>query len=51
MPRITSDVVAVNQTEHLAGLKRQRGGIGSSAHDDKQAKLQAFFGGGDGGTS
>lgn len=39
-------VVALNQTEHMEGLVRQKGGIGSSGHDAKQMKLESFFGGG-----
>lgn len=33
----------VDSKQHLAGLKRQRGGIGRSAHDEKQKKLDGFF--------
>jgi broad specificity phosphatase PhoE len=32
-------VICANDTSHLAGLKRQRGGIGSSASDKRQRKL------------
>ena len=35
----------INNTDHLAGLVRQRGGIGSSAFDTKQRDLRAFFSG------
>lgn len=45
-PVLRSKVLALNQVEHLEGLVRQKGGIGSSAHDPKQRKIQEFFGGG-----
>lgn len=38
-------VLRVNSTEHLDGLKRTRGGIGSAAHDDKQKRIESYFGG------
>lgn len=34
---------AIDSKEHLVGLKRQRGGIGSLAHDKGQKKLDGFF--------
>lgn len=37
-------VLATNQVEHLEGLIRQKGGIGSMAHDDKQKGIKEFFG-------
>ncbi|OAA57490.1 Histidine phosphatase superfamily, clade-1 [Niveomyces insectorum RCEF 264] len=37
-------VTAVNCTDHLQGLKRTRGGIGSAAFDAKQRTMDAFFG-------
>ena len=36
-------ICAVNSKEHLANLKRTRGGVGSSASDDKQKRLDTFF--------
>ena len=36
-------VCAVNSKDHLANLKRTRGGVGSSATDDKQKRLENFF--------
>lgn len=36
-------VKAANSREHLVGLKRTRGGIGSAAHDGRQRKLDQFF--------
>ncbi|SCZ89983.1 BZ3500_MvSof-1268-A1-R1_Chr1-3g01705 [Microbotryum saponariae] len=46
LPRIRFKVLATNQAEHLEGLVRTKGGIGSSAHDENQRGLQEFFGGG-----
>ena len=36
-------VRAVNSREHLVGLKRTGGGVGSSRHDDKQKSIDTFF--------
>ena len=36
-------VKAVNSLEHLKGLKKTRGGIGSARHDDKQKTMDSFF--------
>jgi len=36
-------IVAIDSKQHLTGLKRQRGGIGRSAHDEGQKKLDGFF--------
>jgi broad specificity phosphatase PhoE len=36
-------ILAVDNTLHLLGLKRQRGGIGSLAHDEGQRTLDSFF--------
>ena len=33
----------IDSKHHLLGLKRQRGGIGRSAHDEGQKKLDGFF--------
>lgn len=49
VPRIRMKVVALNQAEHLEGLKRTKGGVGSSAWDPKQKGIREFFGGGGGG--
>ncbi|KAG8873751.1 hypothetical protein FRB97_006455 [Tulasnella sp. 331] len=43
---ILAKVVAVNQYAHLEGVIRQKGGIGSLAHDEKQKAITDFFGGG-----
>ncbi|KIY45645.1 phosphoglycerate mutase-like protein, partial [Fistulina hepatica ATCC 64428] len=37
------DVTEYNRREHLAAVTRQRGGIGSSAHDPKQKDIRDFF--------
>lgn len=36
-------IVAIDSKQHLNGIKRQRGGIGRSAHDASQKKLDGFF--------
>ncbi|KAF7192556.1 Adenosylcobalamin/alpha-ribazole phosphatase [Pseudocercospora fuligena] len=36
-------ILSIDRKDHLTGLKRQRGGIGRSAHDEKQGRLEAFF--------
>lgn len=36
-------IVAIDRKDHLVGLKRQRGGICRSAHDEGQQKLTGFF--------
>ena len=46
-PSITPDlklrVTALNCVEHLQGLKKTRGGIGSAKFDNKQKTMDAFF--------
>ena len=44
LPEMRVKVLATNQVEHLEGLIRQKGGIGSMAHDDKQKGIKEFFG-------
>ena len=39
----STKILAVDSKQHLMGLKRQRGGIGRSAHDESQKKLDGFF--------
>jgi broad specificity phosphatase PhoE len=39
----STTILAVDSKQHLVGLKRQRGGIGRSAHDESQRKLDEFF--------
>jgi broad specificity phosphatase PhoE len=36
-------ILTVDGNQHLAGLKRTRGGIGRAAHDDKQKTMDSFF--------
>ena len=36
-------IIKVNSKDHLQGLKRARGGLGSSEHDESQKKIDAFF--------
>ncbi|KAH0439670.1 phosphoglycerate mutase family protein [Colletotrichum camelliae] len=42
-PGLSIKTVAVNSAEHLQGLKKTRGGIGSAKFDEKQKTLNAFF--------
>ena len=44
--RVNVKLLATNTTTHLTGLTRQKGGIGSSAHDAKQTSVKDFFSGG-----
>ncbi|PPQ70019.1 LOW QUALITY PROTEIN: hypothetical protein CVT26_013307 [Gymnopilus dilepis] len=44
-PEFCVRVNGANRTPHLANLERQKGGIGSMAHDPKQQDLRSFFGG------
>lgn len=39
----TTLIRGIDRKDHLVGLKRQRGGIGRSAHDEGQKKLDGFF--------
>lgn len=45
VPVLKIKIVAVNQTQHLDGLERQKGGIGSAAHDASQKKMSDYFSG------
>ncbi len=38
-------ILTSNVVTHLEGLKRQQGGIGSAAHDDRQKDIRTFFSG------
>ncbi|KAL8283206.1 hypothetical protein RQP46_005984 [Phenoliferia psychrophenolica] len=49
VPVIKTEVIALNQRDHLEGLVRQKGGIGSAKHDEHQKKLKEYFAGGKGG--
>lgn len=40
---MTLVIKGVDCKEHLRGLKRTRGGIGSAKHDDKQKTVDSFF--------
>ncbi|KAF6817738.1 phosphoglycerate mutase family protein [Colletotrichum sojae] len=42
-PNLSLQTVAVNCTDHLQGLRKTRGGIGSAKFDEKQKTLSAFF--------
>ncbi|KAL2873516.1 hypothetical protein SGCOL_011359 [Colletotrichum sp. CLE4] len=42
-PHLNLEIVEVNCTDHLRGLKKTRGGIGSAKFDEKQKTLSAFF--------
>ncbi|BGP27730.1 hypothetical protein JCM10295v2_006705 [Rhodotorula toruloides] len=46
VPKLRHRVVVFAQADHLNGLKRTRGGVGSGAWDDKQRGLKEFFAGG-----
>jgi broad specificity phosphatase PhoE len=43
LPHMSLVVKAVNSLEHLNGLKKTRGGIGSSKHDPSQKTVDSFF--------
>ena len=43
LPDLALVVKAVNSQEHLSGLKKTRGGIGSLKHDEKQKTMDSFF--------
>lgn len=47
VPRIlegwTTTVNTINGTNHLVGLKRTGGGVGSAAHDENQKTIDKFF--------
>ncbi|KAH7922935.1 phosphoglycerate mutase-like protein [Leucogyrophana mollusca] len=45
-PALEVRVTDVNRHEHIDSIKRQKGGIGSAAHDPNQQDIRAFFGGG-----
>lgn len=39
----TMSIMAINSREHLADLRRTRGGIGSATHDTRQKRIEQFF--------
>ncbi|KAH8825388.1 phosphoglycerate mutase-like protein [Flagelloscypha sp. PMI_526] len=43
-PKLVVQAIARGQDEHLKGLVRQKGGVGSIAHDRKQQDIRGFFG-------
>lgn len=45
LPSLLVDVTDINRHEHISTVKRQKGGIGSSAYDPKQQDIRDFFGG------
>ncbi|KAJ3887255.1 phosphoglycerate mutase [Lentinula edodes] len=44
-------ITAINEHEHLDNLVRQKGGIGSLAHDPKQKDIRGFFAGSTGASA
>ncbi|KAH9947560.1 phosphoglycerate mutase-like protein [Amylocystis lapponica] len=46
LPPLEVRVTEFNRHEHLNSVARQKGGIGSAAHDPSQQDIRAFFGGG-----
>lgn len=42
-PSLIMIIKSVNGREHLKNLKRTRGGIGSSKHDEGQRRIESFF--------
>jgi len=49
-PPLVCTVTHINQHMHINNIKRQKGGIGSAAHDPNQKDIRAFFSGGGAGT-
>ncbi|KAJ5901983.1 hypothetical protein N7495_002511 [Penicillium taxi] len=39
----TMRIIVIDSKDHLAGLRRTRGGIGSAAHDTRQRRIEQFF--------
>ncbi|OBZ71592.1 hypothetical protein A0H81_08444 [Grifola frondosa] len=46
-PPLAIRVTDFNRHDHLHGVARQKGGIGSAGYDPKQQDIRAFFGGGE----
>ncbi|KAK2050029.1 phosphoglycerate mutase [Colletotrichum somersetense] len=42
-PGLVLETVAVNCTDHLRGLRKTRGGIGSAKFDERQKTISSFF--------
>ncbi|KAJ7107274.1 phosphoglycerate mutase-like protein [Mycena crocata] len=45
LPALRVQLTHFNQCEHLATVKRQKGGIGREAYDPRQKDIRGFFGG------
>jgi 2,3-bisphosphoglycerate-dependent phosphoglycerate mutase len=43
LPHLTFRITRINCVEHLQGLKKTRGGIGSAQFDVKQKTMESFF--------
>lgn len=43
LANVTLLIKGINNTEHLQGLQKTRGGIGSLKHDDSQKTIESFF--------
>lgn len=43
MPKLKMTIKTINGKDHLKSLKRTRGGVGSSKHDEGQKKIELFF--------
>jgi hypothetical protein len=41
--KVRLNVVSINNTDHLRGLRKTRGGIGSAKFDSKQKTMDSFF--------
>ncbi|TXT04984.1 hypothetical protein VHUM_03804 [Vanrija humicola] len=45
LPPFNAKILVTDVTSHLENVHRQKGGIGSAAHDQKQKDIRAFFSG------
>lgn len=45
LPPFNAKILVTDVTSHLDKVHRQKGGIGSSAHDQKQSDIRKFFSG------
>lgn len=43
LPHLKMIIKTINGRDHLKSLKRTRGGVGSSKHDEGQKKIESFF--------
>jgi hypothetical protein len=46
LPPLSVNILFENEHRHKDHLERQKGGIGSSAYDEKQQTIRTFFSGG-----